>query len=97
MALSTPGAKHLPRSRVGYAAAGCSSRWARCPTADAAGAPPAPHESCKVQGMPAVFGPQAIFTDAHQRLHADLADAGRHTARVSIGSPPVKVFPSMRG
>src|SRR5512139_1264061 len=31
--------------------------------------------------MPPIFSPQAILPDPHEALHADLADARRHTAR----------------
>ncbi len=40
------------------------------------------HPNGEVQGMPPVFGPQAVVPDAHQALHPNLADAGRHTARL---------------
>src|ERR687898_3679003 len=34
-----------------------------------------------VQGVPAIFRPQAVVADAHQALHADLPHAGGHAAR----------------
>src|SRR5688500_818140 len=39
------------------------------------------HPNGEVQGMPAILRPQAVFADAHEALHANLAHAGAHAAR----------------
>ena len=84
-------------SHAGCAEAECRSRWARCPTADTAGAPPAPRESRSTGG--------ASRSSAHRpsspiRINDCMRILPTQAAiqRVSIGSPPVSgSLPSMRG
>jgi hypothetical protein len=43
--------------------------------------------------MPSVFRPQAVFADADQTLHPNLADAGGHATRFHRLAPGQRILP----